>query len=93
MTLDHDGRVKLSLGAVNMRDAGVYKCVATNEVGRVEATVHLAVEPKCAGSYEAPLDESFAEPSLSAAVNSQIPYVQFFAGGILIEHTLVTDVD
>lgn len=46
MSLDHDGRVQLAVGSVSLRDQGLYKCVATNEVGRSEANVRVIVQAK-----------------------------------------------
>ncbi|XP_078043651.1 palladin-like [Augochlora pura] len=43
MTLNHDGTVELSLGKVTERDAGVYICTATNEVGRAETSAKVSV--------------------------------------------------
>lgn len=33
MTLDRDGQIELALAFVTSRDAGVYTCTASNEVG------------------------------------------------------------
>ncbi|XP_015434395.1 PREDICTED: myosin light chain kinase, smooth muscle-like [Dufourea novaeangliae] len=43
MTLNHDGTVELSLGKVTARDAGVYICTATNEVGRTETSTKVSI--------------------------------------------------
>ena len=43
MTLNHDGAVELSLANVTNRDAGVYSCTATNEVGRAETSTRVAI--------------------------------------------------
>ena len=43
MTLNHDGGVELSLAYVTPRDAGLYCCTATNEVGRAESTARVTV--------------------------------------------------
>ncbi|XP_025602051.2 titin homolog isoform X2 [Athalia rosae] len=43
MTLNHDGTVELSLANVTPRDAGIYSCTATNEVGRTETTAKVSV--------------------------------------------------
>lgn len=43
MTLNHDGTVELSLGKVTARDAGVYCCTATNEVGCAEISTRVAI--------------------------------------------------
>ncbi|KAJ9593668.1 hypothetical protein L9F63_014779, partial [Diploptera punctata] len=44
MTLDHDGTVELALAGVTARDAGVYSCTATNEVGRAETSAKVNVQ-------------------------------------------------
>ena len=44
MTLDHDGTVELALAGVTARDAGVYSCTATNEVGRAETSTRVNVQ-------------------------------------------------
>lgn len=44
MTLNHDGTVELALAGVSARDAGVYSCTATNEVGRAETSTRLRVQ-------------------------------------------------
>lgn len=49
MTLDHDGRVELTIAQVSKRDAGTYNCVATNEVGRAESFASLKVLQKDEG--------------------------------------------
>lgn len=46
MTLDHDGRVELTIAQVNKRDAGTYSCIATNEVGKAESFAVLKVLAK-----------------------------------------------
>lgn len=43
MTLNHDGSVELSLAHVTPRDAGLYCCTATNEVGQTESTTRVTV--------------------------------------------------
>ncbi|KAJ2954104.1 hypothetical protein O0L34_g2325 [Tuta absoluta] len=43
MTLDHDGQIELALAAVTPRDAGVYTCTASNEVGRVTTSGKVEV--------------------------------------------------
>ena len=44
MTLNHDGTVELALAGVSRRDAGVYSCTATNEVGRAETSTRVEVQ-------------------------------------------------
>ncbi|XP_069686561.1 titin homolog isoform X2 [Periplaneta americana] len=44
MTLNHDGTVELALAGVTARDAGVYSCTATNEVGRAETSGRVDVK-------------------------------------------------
>lgn len=41
MTISHSGRVELCLGSLTYKDAGVYTCVATNEVGRAETSARV----------------------------------------------------
>lgn len=43
MTLDHDGTIELSLAKVTARDAGVYCCTATNEVGCAETSTRVSI--------------------------------------------------
>lgn len=43
MTLSHDGTAELILTKATSRDAGVYSCTATNEVGRAETTTRVSV--------------------------------------------------
>lgn len=43
MTLSYDGRVELLVGGVTKKDAGVYTCVASNEVGRAESSAKVEV--------------------------------------------------
>ena len=43
MNLRHDGTVELLLANVTSRDAGVYTCTATNEVGRAETSSRVSV--------------------------------------------------
>ncbi|PNF38132.1 hypothetical protein B7P43_G14601, partial [Cryptotermes secundus] len=44
MTLNHDGTVELALAGISARDAGVYSCTATNEVGRAETSTRVSVQ-------------------------------------------------
>ena len=43
MSLSHDGTVELLLARVTSRDAGVYTCTATNEVGKAETSSRVSV--------------------------------------------------
>ncbi|CAH0703182.1 unnamed protein product [Spodoptera exigua] len=43
MTLDRDGQIELALAAVTGRDAGVYTCTASNEVGRASTSGKVEV--------------------------------------------------
>lgn len=43
MTLNHDGTVELCLAKVTQRDAGVYCCTATNEVGFAETSTRVSI--------------------------------------------------
>lgn len=43
MTLSHDGTVELTLVHATARDAGLYCCTATNDVGRVESVTKVNV--------------------------------------------------
>ena len=43
MTLSHDGLAELYLGKVTSKDAGMYTCTATNEVGKAETSTKVAV--------------------------------------------------
>lgn len=55
MTLAHDGTVELVLANATSRDAGVYTCTATNEVGKAETSTRVSVI--AAGSKIAPSDD------------------------------------
>lgn len=43
MTLDRDGQIELALAFVTPRDAGVYTCTASNEVGRASTSGKVEV--------------------------------------------------
>lgn len=43
MTLDRDGQIELALAFVTYRDAGVYTCTASNEVGRASTSGKVIV--------------------------------------------------
>lgn len=46
MTLSHDGTAELNLGKVTKKDAGIYTCTASNEVGKAETTAKVSVVGK-----------------------------------------------
>lgn len=46
MTISHNGRVELCLGSLTYDDAGVYTCVATNEVGRTETSSRVEIKER-----------------------------------------------
>lgn len=52
MTVSHSGRVELCLGSLTYKDAGVYTCVATNEVGRAETSARLIINERSLGSAQ-----------------------------------------
>ncbi|XP_045784051.1 titin homolog [Maniola jurtina] len=43
MTLDRDGQIELALASVAARDAGIYTCTASNEVGRASTSCKVEV--------------------------------------------------
>jgi len=43
-TLDSNGFVELIIAEATMRDAGIYVCVASNVVGKVETICRVAIE-------------------------------------------------
>lgn len=43
-TLDDDGFVELVISNADDQDAGEYRCVATNAVGKAESTCNVAIE-------------------------------------------------
>lgn len=43
-TLDDDGFVELVIANATLDDAGAYKCIATNAVGRAECTCDVYIE-------------------------------------------------
>lgn len=43
MTLDRDGQIELALAFVTGRDAGVYTCTASNEVGMASTSGKVEV--------------------------------------------------
>lgn len=71
MTLDHDGRVELTIAQVSKRDGGTYSCVATNEVGKTESFAVLKVLPKDEGV--APIADNHVEATERQEVPREIP--------------------
>ncbi|OAD58520.1 Myosin light chain kinase, smooth muscle [Eufriesea mexicana] len=71
MTLDHDGTIELCLAKVTARDAGVYCCTATNEVGCAETSTRVAII-----GTETQDDEVSVEgvPTVTIASTPDIPY-------------------
>lgn len=69
MTLDHDGRVELTIAQVSKRDGGTYSCVATNEVGKTESFAVLKVLSK----EEASVTENHVEAVEKKEVPKEIP--------------------
>ncbi|CAK9829518.1 Myosin light chain kinase, smooth muscle [Anthophora retusa] len=71
MTLNHDGTVELSLAKVTARDAGVYCCTATNEVGCAETSTRVAII-----GTEMQNDEVSVEgvPTVTIGPTPDIPY-------------------
>lgn len=63
MTLNHDGTVELSLAKVTLRDAGVYSCTATNEVGHAETSTRVSI----IGSREQDGEVSAEVPTVTVA--------------------------
>lgn len=43
MTLSRDGTIELNITSVIETDAGIYTCVASNEVGRAESSATVEV--------------------------------------------------
>lgn len=46
MTLDHDGRIELTIAGVKPQDSGIYTCTATNAVGSAETNTRIEVFSK-----------------------------------------------
>ncbi|XP_011315208.1 uncharacterized protein [Fopius arisanus] len=67
MSLHHDGTVELTLAHITCKDAGVYCCIATNEVGRAENKTQVNV------LMNDDVDESM-KSSTETAQTSVIPY-------------------
>lgn len=45
-SLDHDGFVELVIADATIRDSGIYSCVASNAVGRIESSCRVVIESK-----------------------------------------------
>ncbi|CAG5003249.1 unnamed protein product [Parnassius apollo] len=43
MTLDHDGQIELAVAPITQRDAGIYTCTASNEVGKASTSGKVEV--------------------------------------------------
>lgn len=43
-TLDHDGFVELIIANATKGDAGIYTCIASNAVGRVETNTRVVID-------------------------------------------------
>lgn len=43
MTLAYDGRLELTVAGFTRRDAGVYTCIASNEIGRTESSARVSL--------------------------------------------------
>ncbi|OWR50433.1 Stretchin-Mlck isoform A [Danaus plexippus plexippus] len=73
MTLDRDGQIELALAAVTARDAGVYTCTASNEVGRVSTSgkVEIIAEENKDDNMNAP--PIFVSDETSRALYSNEP--------------------
>ncbi|CAG9558595.1 unnamed protein product [Danaus chrysippus] len=73
MTLDRDGQIELALAAVTSRDAGVYTCTASNEVGRVSTSgkVEIIAEENNVDNMNAP--PIFVSDETSRALYSNEP--------------------
>jgi hypothetical protein len=76
MTLSHDGIAELILAKVRSRDAGIYTCTATNEVGKAETSTKVCViEP------DNSLNTTDDDPLLQVFINPpdiDVPYVYFY---------------
>ncbi|KAG7313055.1 hypothetical protein JYU34_000136 [Plutella xylostella] len=66
MTLDRDGMVELAIACITPKDAGVYSCTASNEVGT--ATTSTRVEVIADGSVR---EEKVTPPAL---ISPDVPY-------------------
>lgn len=67
MSLNHDGAIELTLAHVSYKNAGLYCCIATNEVGRAEskAKVHVLTNTDDI--------ESFSQSSLEIGQSLNVP--------------------
>ncbi|XP_045530819.1 uncharacterized protein LOC123718416 isoform X1 [Pieris brassicae] len=64
MTLDRDGQIELALASVTPRDAGVYTCTASNEVGQAST----------AGKVEIVTDQREERRNVPTVICPDIPY-------------------
>lgn len=62
-TLDRDGRMELSVCRVTPRDAGLYTCTASNEVGRASSVSRVRVIPACGVSAKAAAPDTQPAPT------------------------------
>ncbi|OXU28408.1 hypothetical protein TSAR_000837, partial [Trichomalopsis sarcophagae] len=72
MTLSHDGTVELILARVTSRDAGIYTCTATNEVGKAETTARVSVIGPDDGVTD--VDDDFSPHVVVNPPDVDIPY-------------------
>ncbi|CAH2103686.1 unnamed protein product [Euphydryas editha] len=66
MTLDRDGQIELALASVTGRDAGVYTCTASNEVGMASTSGKVEI---LSGEYV--IEKGSAPPIV---ISSDVPY-------------------
>ncbi|CAF4744171.1 unnamed protein product [Pieris macdunnoughi] len=64
MTLDRDGQIELALASVTPRDAGVYTCTASNEVGQASTS----------GKVEIVTDQREERRNVPTVICPDIPY-------------------
>ncbi|XP_013147395.1 PREDICTED: muscle M-line assembly protein unc-89-like isoform X2 [Papilio polytes] len=65
MTLDRDGQIELAVGSVTQRDAGVYTCTASNEVGKASTSGKVEVFGESDGERK---------PTIPTVICSDVPY-------------------
>ena len=46
MRLDSDGTVTLVVASATSRDAGIYQCTVSNEMGQVSSSARVTVKPR-----------------------------------------------